>query len=55
MKYMLMMHAPRATGDYQINKWAPEDFKAHIAFMHAFNRELAEAGERAQARSVCSP
>ena len=38
MRYMLMMHAPRGTGDYQINNWAPEDLKAHIAFMHASTR-----------------
>ena len=45
MKYMMMMHAPRGTGDYEINHWAPEDFDAHMAFLHQFNRELTEAGE----------
>jgi len=30
-------HATRH-GDYQINNWSPEDFKAHIAFMHTFNK-----------------
>lgn len=45
MKYILMMHAPRGTGDYQINQWAPEDFQAHIAFLRRFNRDLTEAGE----------
>ncbi len=45
MKYMMMMHAPRGTGDYQINSWSPEDFDAHIAFLQHFNRELTEAGE----------
>ena len=42
---MLMMHAPRGTGDYQISDWSPEDFKAHIAFMHDLNTELTAAGE----------
>lgn len=30
MRYMLMMHAPQGTGDYQISSWSPDDFKAHI-------------------------
>jgi hypothetical protein len=45
MKYMLMMHAPRGTGDYQISSWAPKDFEAHMAFMHQLNKELTESGE----------
>src|SRR5687768_7482195 len=40
MRYMLMMHVPRGTGEYQIGDWSPDDFKAHIAFMHRFNNEL---------------
>jgi len=55
MKYMLMMHAPRGTGEYQISDWAPEDFKAHIAFMHRFNKELAEAGEFVDAQGLTPP
>jgi hypothetical protein len=55
MRYMLMMHAPTGAGDYQVNNWAPEDFQAHIAFMHAFNRELTEAGELAGAEGLAPP
>ena len=55
MKYMLMMHAPRATGDYQINKWAPEDFKAHIEFMHQYNKRLKAAGEWVEAQGLTPP
>jgi hypothetical protein len=55
MKYMLMMHAPRGTGDYQISDWAPEDFEAHIAFMLRLNRELAEAGELVGAEGLAPP
>lgn len=33
MKFMMMMHAPRGTGEYQISSWKPEEFQAHIAFM----------------------
>jgi hypothetical protein len=55
MKFMLMMHAPRATGDWQINDWSPEDFKAHIAFMHRYNKELTEAGEFVAAEGLNMP
>jgi hypothetical protein len=34
---MLMMHAPRGTGEYQITSWSPDEFKAHIAFMQKLN------------------
>jgi len=53
---MLMMHAPRGnSGEYQINNWAPEDFKAHIAFMHQLNQELTEAGEFVGAQGLAPP
>jgi hypothetical protein len=52
---MLMMHVPRATGDYQISSWAPEDFKAHIAFMQDLNRELTNAGELVGAEGLAAP
>jgi hypothetical protein len=55
MRYMLMMHAPRGAGDYQVNNWSPEDFKAHIAFMHSFNKELVEAGELVGAEGLAPP
>lgn len=55
MKFMLMMHAPGGKGDYQIGDWSPDDFKAHIAFMHRFNKELTEAGELAGAEGLAPP
>jgi hypothetical protein len=55
MRYMLMMHAPRGTGDYQVAGWTPDDFKAHIAFMHDFNRELTQAGELVGAEGLAPP
>ena len=45
MRFMLMMHAPRGTGEYQIGSWSPEALKAHIEFMHTLNRDLTAAGE----------
>jgi len=55
MRYMMMMHAPRGTGDYQINRWSPEDFNAHIAFMHRFNKELTDAGEWVDGQALTPP
>ena len=55
MRYMLMMNAPRGTGDYQITSWAPEDFQAHMAFMHNLNKELTEAGEFVAAEGLTPP
>jgi hypothetical protein len=55
MKYMLMMHAPRGTGDYQVNDWSAQDLEAHMAFMHRLNRELTEAGELAGAEGLAPP
>lgn len=55
MKYMLMMHAPGRTGDYQVGDWSADDFKAHIAFMHQFNRELTEKGELVGAEGLAPP
>jgi hypothetical protein len=55
MKYMLMMHAPRGTGDYQIKNWSPDDFKAHIAFMHSLNKELSDAGELVGGEGLAAP
>ncbi|GJG89094.1 hypothetical protein tb265_42750 [Gemmatimonadetes bacterium T265] len=55
MKYLLMMHTPRGIGDYQTVRWAPADFEAHVAFMHAFNRELAAGGELVDAQGLTPP
>ena len=55
MRYMLMMHAPRGTGDYQIGSWSPDEFKAHIAFMRNLNRELTDSGELVGAEGLAAP
>jgi hypothetical protein len=55
MKYMLMMHAPRGTGDWQLPGWSPEDVKAHIGFMGQFNKELSDAGELVGAEGLAGP
>ena len=55
MKYMMMMHAPRGTGEYQVSNWSAEDFQAHIAFMHQLNQELTAAGEWVDGQGLAAP
>jgi hypothetical protein len=55
MRYMLMMHAPRGSGEWQVMNWAPEDLKAHIAFMRDFNSELTKTGELVGGEGLASP
>ena len=55
MRYLLMMHAPRGTGDYGVNDWSPADFRAHIAFMHQFNAQLSASGELVDAQGLAAP
>ena len=58
MKFMLMMNTPSSTsapGDYKVNDWSPEDFKAHIDFMHRFNARLKEDGHFVAAEGLAPP
>lgn len=55
MRFMMMMHTPRGTGDYAIGRWAPEDFKAHLAFMQSFARELKASGEWVDGQGLAAP
>ena len=56
MKYMLMMHAPKAGWTTEgIGSWPPEDIKAHINFMLEFNKELKAAGEFVDAQGLAGP
>ena len=55
MKYMLMMHAPRGTGEFQVNSWSPEELQAHIGFMIDLNRQLTANGELVGAEGLAPP
>ena len=55
MKYMLMMNAPRGTGDWAVMKWPVEDLQAHIQFMKRFTTKLADAGELVAAEGLAPP
>jgi hypothetical protein len=52
---MLMMHAPRGTGDWQVASWSPEDLQAHIGFMHGLNADLTASGELVGAEGLAPP
>jgi hypothetical protein len=55
MKFMLMMHAPRGNGAYEISHWKPAEFQAHIQFMKDLNQELRQAGELLGAEGLAPP
>ena len=55
MKYMLMMNTPGG-GPYEIlTKWSKQDLEAHMAFMHAFNKKLRDAGELVGGAGLSGP
>src|SRR5689334_13115816 len=55
MRYMLMMHAPKGSGDWAVNRWSPDDLKAHISFMIDLNKKLQGTGELVGAEGLASP
>ena len=55
MRYMIMMHAPKGTGDYQINSWSPDDLKNHIGFMADLNKRLKANGEFVDGQGLTPP
>lgn len=55
MKFMLMMNAPRGSGDWSVVNWAPEDFQAHIAFMKKLGRDLTSEGVLVGAEGLAPP
>jgi hypothetical protein len=55
MKYVMMMHTPFGTGDFQFKSWPPEDVEAHMDFLRQFNRELTAAGEWVDVLALAAP
>ena len=56
MKCMLMMHAGReGWKDAGIGTWPPADIKAHIQFMHDFNKQLKADGHFVEAQGLDMP
>jgi hypothetical protein len=55
MKFMLMMNAPRGTGDWQVMRWAEKDLKEHVNFMRRLNGQLREEGVLAGCEGLAAP
>ena len=55
MKFMLMMHAPRGGGDWQVMSWPPKAIQAHIGYMKSLNKELSSAGQLVEAQGLAPP
>jgi hypothetical protein len=55
MRFMMMMHAPRGSGDWAVMGWSPEDLQAHIGFMKRFAEELQKSGEWVDGQGLASP
>ena len=53
MKYILLMNTMRAGEG--VLAWPRADLQAHIAFMHALNRDLQESGEWVTAEGLSFP
>ena len=56
MKYILMMQFP--LGDWKtkrIELWPPQDVKAHMDFLHRFNKDLANTGEFVRTEGLGGP
>ena len=55
MRYMLMMIGGAPKAGQGIESWSKDAFKAHIDFMHEFNRQLQERGAFVDAQGLDYP
>ena len=55
MKFILMMHALRGTGDWDIFHWTPEARAAHQAYWEKLNADLRNAGELVRVDGLTAP
>jgi len=55
MKFMLMMHAPRGTGDWDVFHWTPEARAAHQAYWDKLNADLRSAGQLVRIDGLTAP
>jgi len=55
MKFMVMMHAPRGSGDWQVMSWPPKAIQAHMAHMETIYKELQSAGQLVDAQGLAPP
>ena len=55
MKFMLMMHAPRGTGNWGVMAWPRQDLQAHVEHMMRINADLQASGEWVGAEGLAPP
>ena len=55
MKYILMMHVPYASGDYQRDEWSPDAWEAHLDYWRRLNADLAARGELVDVEALAAP
>jgi hypothetical protein len=55
MKFMLLMNAPRGTGDWDIFSWTPDDFQRHVAYLKRLGQELRDAGVLVSTEGLVGP
>jgi hypothetical protein len=55
MKYMLLMSTTRANLESFGKTMTPDDFAAHVRFMHTLNEELKASGELVDAQGLTGP
>ena len=55
MKFMLMMNAPRGTGDWDVMTWPEADLRGHIAHMQRLYEDLQREGVLVGAEGLAPP
>ena len=55
MRYLLMMHTPRGSGEYQHHSWNPERWQAHMDHLMRLNAELKDRGELVGIEALTPP
>lgn len=56
MRYMIMMdYGGIESACESMDRWAPEEIQAHIAFQHEMQKELVECGEFVDGQGLASP
>src|SRR5690242_11777808 len=55
MKFMLMMHAPRGAGGWDVMSWSPKAIQGHMDYMHKLYKDLQEAGQLVDAQGLAPP
>jgi hypothetical protein len=53
MKYMLMIHVPAGTRDYE--QWEPDAWQAHLDYLRHMNQSLTESGELVKVLALTPP